>query len=156
PAVCGKFVDLRSPGRACIIDEDVERGLALDDLGGQLFAARDRRDIDRQRDAFAAIFRRELPGGRLARPGLARGDVDLRRAVAEKSGRDHLADATRTARDKRNAALERKQILEHDASLQIRPPLPVLSRQSIALKSFWSRKEARVKPAHGITPRRRA
>ena len=49
-------------------------------------------DVDRQRDAFAVIFGRELACGSFAGRGLARGDVDLRRPLAEKSGGDHLAD----------------------------------------------------------------
>ena len=84
PAAFGKFVELRAPGRAGIVDEDVELRLQLDDFGGELVAAFDRRNVDRQRDAFAVIGGRELLRGRLAGAGLARGDVDLRRALARK------------------------------------------------------------------------
>ena len=113
PAAFGEFVELRAPGRACIVDEDVELRLQLDEFASQLVAAFDRRDVDRQRDAFAVIGGGEFLRGRLAGPGLARGDVDLRRALREKTGRDHLADAARAARHQRDAAVKRKQILEH-------------------------------------------
>ena len=113
PAAFRKFVELRAPCRAGIVDEDVELRLQLDEFGGELVAAFDGRDVDRQRDAFAVIGGGEFLRGRLAGPGLARGDVDLRRALREKTGRDHLADAARPARHQRDAAVERKQILEH-------------------------------------------
>jgi hypothetical protein len=35
------------------------------------------------------------------------------RALGEKTSRDHLADAARSSRHQRHAALQRKQILEH-------------------------------------------
>ena len=113
PAAFGEFVELRAPCRACIVDEDVELRLQLDDFASELVAAFDRRNVDRQRDAFAVIGGGEFLRGRLAGPGLARGDVDLRRALREKSGRDHLADAARAARHQRDAAVKREQILEH-------------------------------------------
>ena len=85
PAAFREFVELRAPCGAGIVDEDVEFRLALDDFGGELVAAVHGRNVDRQRDAFAAIFGRELLRGGLAGAGLARGDVDLRRALAEES-----------------------------------------------------------------------
>src|SRR5882757_1608311 len=50
-----------------------------------------------------------------SRPCLARGDVDLGSTLREKPGRDHLADAARSPGHERDAALQRKQILEHGA-----------------------------------------
>ena len=117
PAAFRKLVEIRAPRRAGIVDEDIELRLALPDLGRQHLDAGHGGNIDRQRDAFAAIVGRKLLRGRLARAGLARGDVDLGRALGEKAGRDHLADAARSARHQRDAALERKQILEHVASV---------------------------------------
>jgi hypothetical protein len=70
-------------------------------------------NIDRQRDAFAAIFGGQLFRGRLAGSRLARGDVDLRRTLAKKSRSDHLADAARSSGHQCDAAIKRKQILEH-------------------------------------------
>ncbi len=113
PAAFRKLVEIRAPRRAGIVDEDIQLRFALPDLGRQHLDAGHGGNIDRQRDAFAAIFRRQFLGGRLARSGLARGDVDLRRALAEKAGRDHLADAARSPGHQRDAALQRKQILEH-------------------------------------------
>ena len=113
PAALRKFVEVRAPRRAGIVDEDIELRLALLDLGRQHLDAGHGGDVDRQRDAFAAIGRRKLLRGGLAGAGLARGDVDLRRALREKSGRDHLADAARSPGHQRDAALQRKQILEH-------------------------------------------
>ena len=60
PAALREFVELRAPCRAGIVDEDVELRLALDDFGGELVAALDRRNVDRQRDAFAVILRRSV------------------------------------------------------------------------------------------------
>ena len=77
PAAFRKLVELGAPGRARIVDENVELGLALDDLGSELLAAGIGRHIDRQRDAFAVIGGGKLLCGRLAGTGLARGDVDL-------------------------------------------------------------------------------
>ena len=64
-----------------IVDENVQLRLALLDLGRQHVDAGHGGNVDRQRDAFAAIFRREFVRGRLARSGLARGDVNLRSAL---------------------------------------------------------------------------
>ena len=114
PAAFGKLVEVGAPGRTRIVNEDIELGFALDDLGGQPLAAGIGRDIDRQRDAFAAIFRGEFLGGCFAGSGLARGDVNLRCALAEKTAGDHLADAARAAGHQGDAALQRKQILEHE------------------------------------------
>jgi hypothetical protein len=119
PAAFGEFVELRAPGRAGIVDEDVELRLQLDDFGGELVAAFDGRDVDRQRDAFAVIGGGEFFRGRFAGAGLARGDVDLRRALREKTGRDHLADAARAARHQRDAAFSENRSLNMRSSIAL-------------------------------------
>jgi hypothetical protein len=86
----------------------------------QLLATGDRGDVDRQRDTLTAIFGRELLGSGLAGPGLARGDVDLGSTVAEKSGRDHLADTARAAGHQRNAPLS------ENRSLSMTPPVKLI------------------------------
>jgi hypothetical protein len=86
----------------------------ISSFGCQHVDAGHARDIDRQCDAFAAIFRGQFLRGRFAGSGLARGDVDLRRALGEETAGDHLADAARAAGHQGDAALERKQVLEHE------------------------------------------
>ena len=113
PAALRKLVEIRTPGCAGIVDQDIELRFALLEFGCQHFNAGKGGNIDRQRDAFAAIFGRKFLRGGLARSGLARRDVDFRGALAEKSGCYHLADAARAPGHQRDAALERKQILEH-------------------------------------------
>jgi hypothetical protein len=72
PAAFRKFVEIRAPCRARIVDEDVEPWLKLLDLAGEHLDPGEARNVDRQRDAFGAIFGRKLSRGRLARRRLAR------------------------------------------------------------------------------------
>ena len=121
-------------------------GSLLPDFRRQHLDAGHGGNIDRQRDAFAAIFRGKFFRGRLARPRLACGDVDLRRALGEKSACNHLADAARSAGYQRDAALERKQILEHAY-----PPLILSAVLSAGARECLERERAPRSIAEGIT-----
>jgi hypothetical protein len=99
--------------RARIVDEDVELWFALLDFRSQHLDAGHGGNIDRQRDAFAGILSGELFRRRLASGRFPRGDVNFCRALIEKSGCDHLADAARSSGHHRDSVLKRKQILEH-------------------------------------------
>jgi hypothetical protein len=106
PAALREFVELGAPRRARIVDEDVQFGFALLDLGRQHLDAGQIGNVDRQCDAFAVILRRELFRAGLARSRLARGDIDPHSTMREKAGRDHLADAARAAAHQRDPALQ--------------------------------------------------
>ena len=100
PAGCGEFLERRTPGRAGVVDQDVQVRLARRvgrheaadaGLGGH---------VGGQRLARAQC--RQLGGGGVARRGLARRDVDAG-ARPQEAGRDHAADAARATGDERAA-----------------------------------------------------
>src|SRR4029077_7849570 len=108
-----ELVEIRTPCGTRIVDENVEFCFALFDFACEHLDSGHGGDVDSQRDAFAAIFGRKFFRGGLARPCLPRRDIDPGCTLAEKSRGDHPADAPRSAGHQRDAAVKRKQILEH-------------------------------------------
>lgn len=80
-------VDARAPRRACVVDEDVQRGLARGELLREPLRLGELLQVCGQRDARARRERVQLRGGRVAVLHGARGDVDLG-AVLDETGRN--------------------------------------------------------------------
>ena len=99
--------EIFAPCGAGIVDQNIEARFAREITRRQRFGTSRTRDVAGQRDACTKRrqpFRRRLAGTRLARC-----DVDLGTGLDETFS-DHLADATRPARDQCGAAFDGKQI----------------------------------------------
>ena len=109
PAHFGKLVQRRAPGGPGVVHQNVERGLALGQLGCQAFYPGQGGQVGGQGDALAAVGLAQALGCGLAGVGFARGDIDLG-TLGQKAGGNHLANAARAAGHQRGFALDRKEV----------------------------------------------
>ena len=106
PAGFGEFEIVDAPGRAGIVDENVELAFAARQFLDQRLDPLDGGQVSLNADHLVAQF----GAGFLDFIDLARADIDAVDARGEEALDDHLADAAATAGDKRDAPLEAEQV----------------------------------------------
>ena len=135
----GIALERRAPVRARVVDEDVQRGLARGELGGERSAARPR-CRSRAGSATHSPFFESSAATRVADVLLARRDVDLRAGLDEAVG-DHEADAARAAGHERDLAADVEKVRHRGVIAPCRDGVKPAVRSFDAARApaLWSR-----------------